>query len=749
MDNANCVSFTIALDSDEYNVDIYPKPEYEKILTLDGETLALHQWASRLGITPRRLLRRLRDYIPEVALDNTEYRKVAGVISKEFTHGGKTLDEWAIELGISYDQLRHRLRRYAVDVALDNERFKAVIEANRARRYKCNGKSQTTKEWATELGISVSQLRNRLNSYSHEIALDNEKFQKAVQENRTRRYTFGDESLTTAEWAQKLGLSMTQMSRRLRRLPIEEAINVKYVVPRYEYDGKSLTCREWATELNVSKMTFQGYVASHSLAEAVERYRLGKAERKHKRRNVRTRHKTRKASHAPDYPYIIINPMRKSQHFVKLPAKYARFDMLSAFKNYFLTGDGKPIADMIVSVLTFYCNQVRRKPCTDEDIEDLAWTAACTILMKNNIDKFESNQHILNYLSIVGRHKMSHLIMLYERREAEKEYACCRNVSKPENIFGISLDEVVEWYNKSHKSQNDKLSARAIKVLQLRAQGLSLQEIAVKYKVTRERIRQIESKAVKRLTCFAEVEKAQAEHIKTDQIQANQVSPDAEQKTNQSSNVKKYTYLGRTMSLHKWAKTFDISPDTLAVYSSKIPIEVLLERLHNLTPTHLFTYNGESLTIEEWAKRRQCSVKAMQRRLIRQPVEKALAVECYKQRKLKAYDTKLFTYNGESLTLREWASRFTAVVKLRCRGVGRTRYEYNGQTLLMAEWARKLGANYAKFHKAIMVGHQVTKFIYNNEKLTAAEWGHKLNLDVETVLHRIQMLPPDIALGVS
>jgi AraC-like DNA-binding protein/DNA-binding CsgD family transcriptional regulator len=637
MNDANCVNFTITLDGDEYNVDIYPKPEYEKTLTLDGETLTVCEWAYKLGITPRRLLRRLGNYIPEVALDNNEYRKVAGVISKEFVHAGKTLGEWATELGISHDQLKHRLRRYAVEVALDNERFKATVEANRAKWYEYNGKSQTAKEWAIELGISDSQFRKRLNNYPREIAFDNEKFQKVIEENRARKYTFGDESLTTAEWAHRLGLSPSHMSKRLRQLPMEKAINVKYAAPRYEYDGRSLTCREWATELNVSKMTFQNYVISHSLAEAVERYRLGKAERKHKRRNARTRYGARKVNHAPDYPYIVINPMRKSQHFVKLPAKYAKLDMISAFKNYFLKGDGKPIADMIVSVLTFYCNQIRRKPCTDEDIEDLSWTAACAILMKTNIDKFESNQHILNYLSVIGRHKMTRLMMLYERREAEKEYACRRNVSEPENIFGVSLDEIVEWYNKSHKSQ-DRLSARAIKILRLRAQGLSLQEVAVKHKVTRERIRQIESKAVKRLTCFAkqaehiQIEVAkQAENTQTGHVQVTQT--DTNQKTDRPSNVKKYTYLGRTMSLNKWAKTFDISPETLGVYSRKIPMEVLLERLHNLTPTHLFSYDGESLTIDEWAKKRQCSVKAIQRRLIRQPIEKALAVKCYRQKK--------------------------------------------------------------------------------------------------------------------
>jgi DNA-binding Lrp family transcriptional regulator len=558
--NDHTLSFTVTLDGDEYNVDIYPKPEGDKEYTLDGETLTVKGWARKLQIRPSRLIRRLEDYIPEVALDNAEYKRVStSSVSRDYEYDGKILSisGWAAQLNISAEQVRHRLRRYPVDVALDNDKHTKAAEERRLRRYECSGKSLTTSEWSVLLGVSVDQIRHRLRRYSAEIALDNAKFKIAVEERRkasdrcrSRKYECDDKvmtvsewsahlgittdrvyhrlkcyspyialnnvrfymaiekdkttkhecdglCLTVIEWAKRIGIPVIQMLGRFRQLPVEEAVNFVSNALKFTYDGKTLSNREWALELGVSVITFKNYAASHSFEEAVERYKNGI--KRHKRRNAKTRRQAKHDNGSPTYPYYISHPRTPFQKFVKLPTKYAKFEFLKAYEHYRLTGDGNAFAEMSVSFLSFYCEQVRYNICSDEDIEDEAWYAV-SIAMKNpTADKFESDQHIINYLTMIGIRWMKRIKMINERRfRSETEYMCEKSLITPSS-FDDTLDQIIEQIAKQQK-----LSKRSISIVRKRSIGLTLEEISKKYKITRERVRQIEKKTIKIIREFVQ-----------------------------------------------------------------------------------------------------------------------------------------------------------------------------------------------------------------------------------------------------
>ena len=79
----------------------------------------------------------------------------------------KTLQQWADETGIHYKTILSRINRsgWSIERTLSE---KPIIGRNQSygkNLVTYNGKSQTIKEWAKEIGIKQSTLQNRLNRY--------------------------------------------------------------------------------------------------------------------------------------------------------------------------------------------------------------------------------------------------------------------------------------------------------------------------------------------------------------------------------------------------------------------------------------------------------------------------------------------------------------------------------------------------------------------------------------------------------
>jgi hypothetical protein len=159
-------------------------------------------------------------------------------------------------------------------------------------------------------------------------------------------------------------------------------------------------------------------------------------------------------------------------------------------------------------------------------------------------------------------------------------------------------------------------------------------------------------------------------------------------------------------STKRLAAIYGFAAETLKSYSRRLGRQVMLERLADLTDDHLFTYNGESHTISEWAAERHCSIKAMRCRLIRDVPEIALAryqptVAKRRGRKRKEEDMTLFTYCGVSLTLRQWVKQIAVVKETQPNLRIRVRYKLDGEMLSIAALARKLGADYKNLYYEI------------------------------------------------
>jgi hypothetical protein len=94
-----------------------------------------------------------------------------------------------------------------------------------------NGKTQCLMDWSIETGIGFKTLQCRLLNYgwTPEEAFTT-KSQKGKRPDRLRSdtlVTFGGQSLSRYEWAEKLGISVPAMMFRLANWPLEKALTSK------------------------------------------------------------------------------------------------------------------------------------------------------------------------------------------------------------------------------------------------------------------------------------------------------------------------------------------------------------------------------------------------------------------------------------------------------------------------------------------------------------------------------------------
>lgn len=164
------------------------------------------------------------------------------------TYKGETLplSAWARRVGINKATLDHRITEgWTVEDALE----RPVRDAPEPQLLTLHGKTQTHTQWAAELELSASTIRQRkLAGKTDAEAL------LPVEEPDTRRVVeFRGEALTLAEWADRIGIRVSNLKIRLERLPLEEALTLPRGQPvLLHFGGASGTASEHARRLGVS-----------------------------------------------------------------------------------------------------------------------------------------------------------------------------------------------------------------------------------------------------------------------------------------------------------------------------------------------------------------------------------------------------------------------------------------------------------------------------------------------------------------
>ena len=144
-----------------------------------------------------------------------------------------TLIGWAARLGIDHDVLRLRLAKgwtvqRAFETPVDESERATASEAFEARRaenrervkakvLEYKGEHRTVAEWSKKLGVPRITIDKRLRkgySVGQCLGLEPIEFDNSW---RCRKLTYKGETLTTREWADRLGVSLCQFCVRIRK----------------------------------------------------------------------------------------------------------------------------------------------------------------------------------------------------------------------------------------------------------------------------------------------------------------------------------------------------------------------------------------------------------------------------------------------------------------------------------------------------------------------------------------------------
>jgi len=104
------------------------------------------------------------------------------------------------------------------------------------KHYTAHNKTQTLKEWAKELGVSIATLRARL--YNR---LPRDKVFTSVKRGRTAKLalTYGGFRLTYREWAAKMKISETTIRARIHRgWTVKDALTIPVGEERPTIEGE-------------------------------------------------------------------------------------------------------------------------------------------------------------------------------------------------------------------------------------------------------------------------------------------------------------------------------------------------------------------------------------------------------------------------------------------------------------------------------------------------------------------------------
>lgn len=136
---------------------------------------------------------------------------------------------WATNNGYSEGLTLDRINNNG-DYSPDNCHWVPIIEQCNNRRTNLyitwNGETKTIAQWARMLGIDSHLLWSRIHTYHMPVE---QAFTMPVGASRGKNHfekqiTFNGITLNQKQWAEKIGISPTTLMRRLRKMPIAEAL---------------------------------------------------------------------------------------------------------------------------------------------------------------------------------------------------------------------------------------------------------------------------------------------------------------------------------------------------------------------------------------------------------------------------------------------------------------------------------------------------------------------------------------------
>jgi RNA polymerase sigma factor (sigma-70 family) len=265
--------------------------------------------------------------------------------------------------------------------------------------------------------------------------------------------------------------------------------------------------------------------------------------------------------------------------------------------NYYLAwrkiGDEQAIEKFVDSATIILTNYIRERSrrieaFTDvsqikiEDIED-AISMTFVELLSLNHDEFESNEHLYNRLFVIVRQSIRDLQRRHKRNKSKDidDYELPSNDSPD----GESLDGIIEKYGKG-------LSKRHIKILKLRADGITLDEISASHKICRERVRQIESRAIEILRDAMGI-----------------ICPTKPQPPRYQIE---YEYNGETLTLIEWAERTGHAPYYLHLLYKEGRLRAMLDKESTRKE---YTYEGKIYTDRALATKFKITLEMLQCRM--------------------------------------------------------------------------------------------------------------------------------------
>lgn len=129
------------------------------------------------------------------------------------------------------------------------------------KKFSCNGKVLTYREWSRELGISTITLRKRIQSgWSPERAFSSPLDKAKATKSEQRIYTCNGLSMTLGQWAKHTGIPYYVIVDRVRKVDIgkwtlEQALTEPNHALRSKkllsYNGQTLSVSEWSRRIGV------------------------------------------------------------------------------------------------------------------------------------------------------------------------------------------------------------------------------------------------------------------------------------------------------------------------------------------------------------------------------------------------------------------------------------------------------------------------------------------------------------------
>lgn len=175
--------------------------------------------------------------------------------------------DWALKNGYSDELTLDRIDTNG-HYEPSNCRWATMVEQNRNRRdnviVEHDGEIQTEAEWAAKVGISKSSMSKRLQRWKVSDAV--------TQASRGIKVEHNGEEKSLKEWAKITGIPYnTLKTRYFRGLSPKEILSKERYI---EFNGESKTLTEWAETLRIQKSTLHrrfknGWTAERALTEPV------------------------------------------------------------------------------------------------------------------------------------------------------------------------------------------------------------------------------------------------------------------------------------------------------------------------------------------------------------------------------------------------------------------------------------------------------------------------------------------------